>query len=134
MFTNNFYVKFDTNHKYIVYDNNIPVYGKDLYKVMCKYYPNMNEQERTDSFIKDLDDAFRDYSRLCHINLVYDSFTHNMKEYLKTINYSYALCEIQNMSRKEIFYMFNEAPISLLYEVASNIFTYLEEQKDSHED
>ena len=134
MFSDMFYARFDTKHTYLVYENDIPVYGKELRKVMERNYPNMTEDERRIAFKEDLDNAYMEYARVCHIKVVYDSFTHNMKEYLKNINSLYALCEIQKMSRKEIFYMFNEAPMSLLYEVAINIFTYVEEQKDSHED
>lgn len=134
MFTDTYYVRFDTKHTYLVYENDAPVYGKELRKVLERNYPNMTEDERRIAFKEDLDTAYREYARVCHIKLVYDSFTHNMKEYLTNTKSLYALCEIQKMSRKQIFYMFNEAPMSLLYEVASNIFTYIEEQNDSHED
>lgn len=134
MLNDTFYVRFDTKHTYLIYEDDAPVYGKELCKAMERNYPNLTEDERRLAFKEDLDIAYREYAKICHIKVVYDSFTHNMKEYLTRSKSLYSLCEIQKMSRKEIFYMFDGASISLLYEVASNIFTYVEEQKDSHED
>lgn len=134
MFNDAFYVKFNTKGSYVVYDDNVSLYGKELQKALKRHYPNMTEDERRMAFKEDLDISFRDYAKVCHIKIIYDYFTHNMKEYLKNTNSLYALCEIQKMTRKEIFYMFYGAPISLLYEVASNIFSYVEEEKDSHDE
>ena len=52
-----------------------------------------------------------------------------MKEYLK----KYYLCEIQSMTRKEIFLAFRDADINTLYEVASIIFAYVEENDPHNE-
>ena len=133
MFTDKFYARFDTRHKFLVYENDTPVYGKELQKAMERQYPNLSLDERKDSFRHDLDDAFRDYAKACHIKVRYDLFTEEMKEHLRTLNPAPYLCEIQKMTRKELFLMFRDADINTLYDVASLIFSYVEEN-DPHED
>ena len=129
MFTDTFYVRFDTRHKFLVYENDIPVYGKELQKVLERNYPNVSLEERRKYFKEDIDNDFREYAKVCHIKVRYDFFTEDMKEYLK----KYYLCEIQSMTRKEIFLAFRDADINTLYEVASIIFAYVEENDPHNE-
>ena len=134
MFTDIFYVRFDTRYNYLVYENDIPIYGKEIQRVIERQYPNLSPEERINAFHKDIDDAFKEYAKVCHIKIKYDSFSDNMKKYLNSTSYKYYLCEIQRMTRKEIFLLFQDADIHLLYEVASFLFTYVDEVNDSHED
>ena len=133
MFTDTFYARFDTRHKFLVYENDTPLYGKELQKAMERQYPNLSLDERRDAFRQDIDDAFREYAKVCHIKVRYDLFTEEMKEHLRTFNPAPYLCEIQKMTRKELFLMFRDADINTLYNVASLIFSYVEEN-DPHED
>ena len=138
MFDDNYYIRFDTQHKFIVYFNNSPVYGKDLLKVFEERYPNKSREEQYLDFEKDINEAYREYAKVCHIPIVYDNFTKNMKNYLKKLPTSERLylCEYQSMTRKEIFMLFEGASMKLLYEVS----LYLENQNvilnkdDTHEE
>ena len=116
-----------------MYDDGVPIYGKDIRAVIDKHYDIDNPKVKYDTFRKDVDDAFRVYAQATHLRIVYDSFTENMKEFLRK-NYDYFLSEYQTMTRKEIFMLFEGATMNLLYEVASNLFTYHEESKDCHEE
>lgn len=134
MFDYSFYPLFDRKYKmgFIMYDDGSPVYGKEIRKVIDKHYDIDNPKVRYDTFRNDVDDAFREYAKVCHISVVYDSFTENMKDFLR--KYDYFLSEIQMMTKKEIFMLFDGADMNLLYEVASNLFTYHNEIEDSHEE
>lgn len=134
MFDYSFYPLFDVSYKmgFIMYDEGEPVYGKDIRMVIDKHYAIDNPKMKYDSFRKDVDDAFREYAKVCHISIVYDLFTENMKDFLR--KYDYFLCEYQQMTKKELFMLFEGASMELLYEVASNLFTYHKEVKDSHEE
>lgn len=135
MFDVSFFPFFDMKNKmgFIMYDDGSPVYGKDIRAVIDKHYDIENPKVKYDTFRKDVDDAFRVYAQATHLRIVYDSFTENMKEFLRK-NYDYFLSEYQIMTRKEIFMLFESATMNLLYEVASNLFTYHEEPKDCHEE
>lgn len=138
MLDDNYYIRFDTQHKFIVYFNNSPVYGKELLKVFEERYPNKSVDDQRLDFEKDINEAYREYARVCHIPIIYDTFTKNMKNYIKKLS-SYErpyLCEYQSMTRKDIFMLFEGASMKLLYEVS----LYLENQKvisnkdDTHEE
>ena len=120
MFDDNYYVRFDTQYKFIVYFNNSPVYGKDLLKVFEERYPNKSVDDQRLDFEKDINEAYREYARVCHIPIIYDTFTKNMKTFIKNMPFSYRplLCEYQSMTRKDIFMLFEGASMKLLYEVS----------------
>ena len=120
MFDDNYYVRFDTRHNYMVYVNGSPVYGKELNKTLEERYPNKSYDEQRLEFEKDINEAYREYAKVCHIPIVYDSFTKNMKTFIKNMPFSYRplLCEYQSMTKKDIFMLFEGASMKLLYEVS----------------
>ena len=137
MFDDNFYVRFDDKDKtYVLYVNGSPVYGKDIVKKIEEHYTNKEPLDKINEFTKDLDDAFREYCKVCHIPLVYDSFSDSMKSYLehRDICDRKFLCEYQRMTRKQIFYEFNNADIVLLYEVACVLCSDKNLIKDEHDE
>lgn len=136
MFNDEFYPIFDKKYKngFVMYCGGSLIYGKELNKILKKKYNTDSMEVYSKMFINDVNSAFRDYARVCHIALVYDSFTENMKKYLSSSDTKYTLCKIQNMTRREIFTLFDGASIDLLYEVASNLFSYCKGNDDSHDE
>lgn len=99
-------------------------YGKELNKEICRRYNVSTIDSCVKDFAKELNDAYRDYARVCHIQIRYDTFTDKMKEFLKDSDYY--LCELQNMTNKELFAIFNGSSFEVLSEAAENIYTYEE--------
>lgn len=136
MFTETFYPIFDNKYKigFIMYSEGSLVYGKELNKILKKMYDTDSLEVYSKKFVEDINEAYREYAKVCHINIIYDSFTENMKKFLTRYDMNYTLCEIQNMTRKEIFLLFDGASMDMLYEVASNLFTYHNSNNDSHDE
>ena len=134
MFTDEFYPVFDKNYKsgFVVFYEGSVIYGNELNKILKKIYRKSSLTDCTKDFVSDVNAAFREYAKVRHIKIRYDSFTENMKTFLDNENYT--LCEIQNMTRKEIFTLFEGSSMDFLYEVASNLFTYDTNDDDSHEE
>ena len=138
MFDDNFYAKFDDKKfSYIIYANGSPVYGKDIITKINERYSSVSSAYRTLEFENDINEAYREYCKVCHISLVYDNFSDSMKSYLESrdICDRKFLCEYQRMTRKQIFYCFDKADdIELLYEVACVLFSDKNDDGDEHED
>ena len=138
MFDDNFYVRFnDNNHSYTLYVDNSPVYGKELAERIDEHYSYLEEPLlRVFEFEKDINDAFKEYCRVCHIPVVYDNFSESMKEFLDSqeIFDRKFLCEYQRMTRKELFRCFDGADIDLLYEVSCVLFAERTTINDVHEE
>ena len=133
MFNKSFYPRFDEKyqHGFIMYSNGSPIYGKEIQDILKSVYKK-NISDCYKLFSIDLNNAYREYAEVCYIPILYDSFTDEMKEFIENNNNIYYLCDIQKMTRKELFMLFDGADINLLYNVASFIFTYCDEKNDSN--
>lgn len=131
MFNDEFYAIFDTKYtnEFIMCYKNTIVYGKEIRNIMKKFYNTEDIETCYKLFAKDIDEAYREYARVCHIHIIYDDFTQNMKDYLEKCDDIYYLCEIQNMSDRNLFMMFNTTDRNLLYEVAEFIFVYKDKKE-----
>lgn len=132
MFNEYFYARFDVtrNCGFTLYEKGVPLYGKNVDRAVGERYDSLAD------FKVDLDDAFRKYMAICHKTIVYDSFTDSMKAFIDEYHEDLYLCEIQGMTKKRLFQLFDGAPVDLLYEVACHLFLYhnSEDSKDEHEE
>ena len=135
MFNKSFYPKFDEKyqHGFIMYSNGSPIYGKEIQDILKSVYKK-NISDCYKLFSIDLNNAYREYAKVCYIPILYDYFTDEMKEYIENNNNIYYLCDIQKMTKTELFMLFDGADMNLLYNVASFIFTYCDEKNDSHDE
>lgn len=137
MFDDIFYVRFDVTNDcgYQLFVDGSPIYGKEVLRAIDKHYNNLQlEEERKRAFKDDIDSAYRLYASVCHICIIYDSFTDDMKDFLTNKHSDVFLCDYQSMSKRKLFSLFEGASIDLLYDVASHIFLYCDDEHDSHEE
>ena len=136
MLDDNYYIRFDTKHNYIVYYNGKPVYGKELVKVFSERYSNMALDEQRLAFENDINEAYREYARVCHIPIIFDKFTDGMKTFLcgRALNERRYICEYQNMTRKQLFKLFDGADINLLYEVSVFINNFVSDEIEANQE